>query len=63
MDYTFGGKYKGTGSRSDINSYDNSPLAGLGTISSEPRQVNAKMWAHVSSRTCTQNFTPGVSIL
>jgi hypothetical protein len=63
MDYTFGGKYKGTGSRSDINSYDNSPLAGLGTISSEPRQVNAKMWAHVSSRACTQNFTPGVSIV
>jgi len=42
MDYTFGGKYKGTGSRSDINSYDNSPLAGLGTISSNPRQVNAR---------------------
>jgi len=42
MDYIFGGKYKGTGSRSDINSYDNSPLAGLGTISSNPRQVNAR---------------------
>ena len=61
MDYTFGGKYTGTGVRSDVNSYSNSPLAG--TISTEPRRVNAKMWAHVSSRTCTQNFTPGVSIL
>jgi endoglucanase len=51
--YTFGGKYKGTGSRSDPNSYNNSPLAG--TVSFEPRRVNAKMWAHVSSRgTCLQ---------
>ena len=51
--YTFGGKYKGTGSRSDPNSYNNAPLAG--TVSFEPRRVNAKMWAHVSSRgTCTQ---------
>ena len=53
MAYTFGGKYKGTGSRSDPNSYNNSPLAG--TVSFDPRRVNAKMWAHVSSRgTCTQ---------
>ncbi len=51
--YTFGGKYKGTGSRSDPNSYNNSPLAG--TVSFDPRRVNTKMWAHVSSRgTCTQ---------
>ena len=51
--HTFGGKYKGTGSRSDPNSYNNSPLAG--TVSFEPRRVNAKMWASVSSRgTCTQ---------
>ncbi len=61
--YTFGGKYKGTGLRSDINSYDNSLLAG--TVSTEPRRVNVKMWNHVSSRgTCTQpNPTTSVSIL
>jgi len=44
--HTFGGKYKGTGSRSDPNSYNNSPLAG--TVSFEPRRVNAKMWTSVS---------------
>jgi hypothetical protein len=63
MDYTFGGKCKGTGSRSDTNSYNNSPLAGNGIISTEPCWVNAKMWAHVSSWSHTLNFTPGVSIL
>ncbi len=52
VDYTFGGKYSGSGDRSDINSYYNSPLQG--SVSFEPRQVNAKMNAHVSSRgTCT----------
>jgi hypothetical protein len=61
MAYTFGGKYKGVGSRGDVNSYDNSPLAGA--ISNEPRRVNAKMWAHVSSRKCTTEFNLGVSIL
>ena len=51
--YTFGGKYKGFGSRGDANSYNNSPL--VGTVSTEPRRVNAKMYNHVSSRgTCTQ---------
>lgn len=59
--YTFGGKYKGSGLiRSDINSYNNSPLAG--TVSTEPRQVNAKMWEHVSSRgVCTMPYEVGVS--
>ena len=53
IDYTFGGKYNGSGDRSDVNSYYNSPLAG--TVSYEPRRVTAKMNAHVSSRgTCTQ---------
>ena len=62
MDYTFGGKYTGTGVRSDFNSYNNSPLAG--TISYEPRRVSAKMWQHVSSRgTCTNVPYTGVSIL
>jgi hypothetical protein len=62
MDYTFGGKYKGSGIRSDINSYNNSPLAG--TISFEPRRVSALMWQHVSSRgTCTNVPYTGVSIL
>ena len=63
IDYTFGGKYKGTGLRSIIHSYDNSPLAG--TVSTEPRQVNVKMWTHVSSRgTCTQpNPTTDVSMM
>ena len=62
MDYTFGGKYTGTGLRSDINSYVNSPLAG--TVSTEPRRVNAKMWSHVSSRgTCTQPYPTGVSTI
>ena len=62
MDYTFGGKYKGSGIRSDINSYNNSPLAG--TISFEPRRVSALMWQHVSSRgTCTNVPFTGVSIL
>jgi hypothetical protein len=61
MAYTFGGKYKGTGLRSDINSYENSPLAG--TVSTEPRQVNAMMWSHVSSRgTCSEPYPMGVSI-
>jgi hypothetical protein len=53
IDYTFGGKYNGSGDRSDVNSYFNSPLAG--TVSFEPRLVTARMNAHVSSRgTCTQ---------
>ncbi len=52
MDYTFGGKYKGTGLCSDFNSYNNSALAG--TISTEPHWVNAKMWQHISTRrACT----------
>ena len=59
--YTFGGKYKGTGSRGDINSYDNSPLEGLGFISTEPRRVNVKMWQHVSSGTCTNVPPIGVT--
>ena len=55
IDYTFGGKYSGTGSRGSIYSYSNSPLAGA--VSAEPRQVNAKMWNHVSTRgTCTQPY-------
>ena len=61
MDYTFGGKYKGTGLRSDINSYNNSLLAG--TVSTEPRRVNVVMWNHVSSRTCTQPHSVSVSII
>ncbi len=53
VEYTFGGKYSGSGSRSDVSSYYNTPLAG--TVSSEPRRVTAMMNAHVSSRgTCTQ---------
>lgn len=53
IDCTFGGKYYGSGDRSDVNSYYTSPLAG--TVSSEPRRVTATMNAHVSSRgTCTQ---------
>jgi hypothetical protein len=62
LEYTFGGKYKGTGLRSDINSYNNSPLAG--TVSTEPRQVNAMMWSHVSSRgICTEPYPIGVRLL
>jgi hypothetical protein len=54
--YTFGGRYNGFGSRGDPNSYTNYPLGG--TVLFEPRRVNAKMWAHMSSRgTCTQ-FQP-----
>ena len=60
IDYTFGGNYTGTGSRGDINSYYNSNLAG--TVSTDPRRVNVKMWEHVSSRgTCTQPYVAGVS--
>lgn len=68
VDYTFGGKYSGSGSRGDSNSYTNSPLSG--SISTEPRRVNAKMYQHVSSRSCTsvppptgptQNPTPAPS--
>jgi hypothetical protein len=63
IEYTFGGKYSGTGLRSDMNSYSNSPLNGLGTVSIEPRRVNAKMWSHVSSRgTCTSPSNPGVRV-
>ena len=61
MDYTFGGKYKGAGLRIDINSYNNSALAG--TVSTEPRRVNVKMWEHVFTRgTCTAPPSVGVSI-
>ena len=61
IEYTFGGKYSGTGLRSDMNSYSNSPLAGLGIVSKEPRRVNAKMWSHVSSQgTCTLPSNPVV---
>lgn len=41
IEYSFGGKYRGSGSRADVNSYDNSPLAG--NVSYEPRRINAKM--------------------
>ena len=60
--YTFGGKYKGFGSRGDVNSYNNSPLAG--TVSTEPRRVNAIMYNHVSSRgICTQHQqAPAITI-
>ena len=62
MAYSFGGTYSGVGFRSDVNSYTNYPLAG--TISYEPRRVNARMWSHVSSRgTCTNVPPTGVSIL
>jgi len=51
--YTFGGKYKGFGSRGDVNSYNNSPL--VGTVSTEPCRVNARMYNHVLlCGTCTQ---------
>ena len=61
LDYTFGGKYV-SGSRSDKNSYSNSTLAG--TVSTEPRRVNARMYTHVSMRgTCTQPNNTGVSIV
>ena len=61
IDYTFGGKYRGTGSRGAIGSYTNSPLAG--TVSNEPRQVNVKMWNHVSSAgTCTEPHSIAVSM-
>ena len=59
IDYTFGGKYRGYGPRGDINSYSNSSLAG--SVSNNPRQVNVKMWDHVSSRgTCTEPYPIGV---
>jgi len=62
LQYTFGGNYSGVGLRSDLNSYSNYPLAGLGIVSKEPRQVNAKMWSHVSTRgTCTAPSNAGVS--
>ena len=51
IEYTFGGIYSGVGPRNDKNSYSNTPLAG--TVSNDARRVNAKMWRHVSSRTCT----------
>ena len=58
-DFTFGGKYSGTGPRDNINSYTNSPLAG--SVSNNPRQVNVRMWGHVSSRgTCTEPYPIGV---
>ena len=62
MDYTFGGKYV-SGPRNIMASYKNSPLAGLGVVSNEPRRVNAKMWSHVSTRTrsCTQPPPPSSS--
>ena len=60
MDYTFGGKYSGSGDRSDINSYYNSPLQG--SVSFEPRRVAAKMNAHVMSRgTCTLPHSSALS--
>jgi hypothetical protein len=62
IDYTFGGKYSGTGSRGSIFSYSNSPLAG--TVSNNPRQVNARMWNHVSTRgICTQPNNPVRNLL
>ena len=58
MDYTFGGKYSGTGSRGSITSYTNTPLAG--TVTTEARQVNAVMWNHVSTRgTCALPYVSG----
>jgi len=61
LDYTFGGEYV-SGSRSDKNSYSNSTL--VGTVSTEPRQVNARMYTLVSTRgTCTQPNNTGVSIV
>ncbi|KAL7533144.1 hypothetical protein ACHAXR_005066, partial [Thalassiosira sp. AJA248-18] len=49
--YTFGGKPITGGDRSSPYGYTNSPLNG--NVSTEPRQVNAAMYSHVSSRTCT----------
>ena len=57
IDYTFGGKYLGSGDRNDISSYENSPLAG--SINYEPRRVNVVMFDHVSTRgMCTQVSDP-----
>ena len=49
IEYTFGGKYSGTGLRSDMNSYSNSPLAGLGIVSIEPRRVKSRGESVLSS--------------
>ncbi|KAL9178483.1 hypothetical protein ACHAXT_001821 [Thalassiosira profunda] len=61
IDYTFGGKYTGgatgSGSRGDLDSYENSPLAG--GVSFEPRRVNKVMWEHISTRgDCAEAPTP-----
>jgi len=54
IDYTFGGKYV-NGPRNNVNSYKNSPLAGLGVVSNEPRRVSSTMYNHVSTRgMCTE---------
>ena len=45
IDYTFGGKYN-SGSRGDVNSYTNTALAG--SVTTEGRKVNARMWNHVN---------------
>jgi len=37
IDYTFGGKYSGSGSRGDPNSYTNTPLEG--TVSTDAKRV------------------------
>lgn len=57
IDYTFGGKYLGSGDRTEISSYENSPLAG--SINNESRRVNVAMFDHVSTRgMCTQVSAP-----
>ena len=56
MDYTFGGKYN-TGPRGAVTSYTRSPLQG--TISTDPQRVNARMWNHVASGSCTNIYLIG----
>ena len=53
IEYTFGGKYKGTGDRAKSTSYDRTPTL-AGTVSTDPARINAQMWKHVSGLgTCT----------
>ena len=63
MAYSFGGKYKGFRSQGDVNSCNNSPF--VGTVSTEPCRVNAKMYSHVSLHgICTQQppLTPAIMV-
>ena len=57
--YTFGGKYLGSGPRTDADNYVDTPaLADLGAVSVDSRRASAWMYSHITSRGCAAIADP-----